>query len=355
MTKKFKFIIHIGTEKTGTTTIQTFLRENREALIKDGFYYPRTPGLYALPHLIRFCRNAFGEDSIEPENERPLKENEWKRDFAASFCKEIKGIPKFVDTIILSSEHFHSRLKTENEIMNLRMLVMPFAKSFQISAYLRRQDLLAVSCFSTIVRFGHNPTHIIPTFDNNHYYDYENMLKMWNSVFPEARFIVKPFESEKLIGEDALEDFLANSMIQTSGGYNLPIRKNTSFSKTGVRVMMALNAALKHPETNRSEMLRQYVSDCLRNNYQGPQILPSRTEAENFYSNFKKMNQRIADTYLGGAYPFSEDFSRYPDIGDSIEPDKESTQILNQILLPYILDECQPAQKKKGFWSIFRR
>lgn len=36
--------LHIGTEKTGTTTIQTFLSSNRLLLQKYGYIFPKTIG-----------------------------------------------------------------------------------------------------------------------------------------------------------------------------------------------------------------------------------------------------------------------------------------------------------------------
>src|ERR1700690_4476721 len=36
--------LHIGTEKTGTTSIQNFLSKNRPRLKKQGIIYPRSPG-----------------------------------------------------------------------------------------------------------------------------------------------------------------------------------------------------------------------------------------------------------------------------------------------------------------------
>src|ERR1044071_8432469 len=39
-----KLHLHIGCEKTGTTSIQRFLRANRELLAQTGVLYPRAPG-----------------------------------------------------------------------------------------------------------------------------------------------------------------------------------------------------------------------------------------------------------------------------------------------------------------------
>ncbi len=40
-----KLILHIGTEKTGTTSIQNFLKLNRIKLKKHGYYIPKSPAL----------------------------------------------------------------------------------------------------------------------------------------------------------------------------------------------------------------------------------------------------------------------------------------------------------------------
>ena len=34
-----KLVLHIGTEKTGSTSIQAFLMKNRGAFLKEGFFY----------------------------------------------------------------------------------------------------------------------------------------------------------------------------------------------------------------------------------------------------------------------------------------------------------------------------
>ncbi len=63
--------IHIGTLKTGTTSIESFLTHNREKLLKKGYLYP-TSGTGKAGYLHKcLCQSI---DSRRPYN--PLK-NEW--------------------------------------------------------------------------------------------------------------------------------------------------------------------------------------------------------------------------------------------------------------------------------------
>ena len=37
-----RLILHIGTHKTGTSSLQLFCRNNRKALLEHGIFYPKT-------------------------------------------------------------------------------------------------------------------------------------------------------------------------------------------------------------------------------------------------------------------------------------------------------------------------
>ena len=51
-----KLILHIGTHKTGTTTLQSMLESNSEALAANGFTYPAMPLKWKHAHI---NRNAY--------------------------------------------------------------------------------------------------------------------------------------------------------------------------------------------------------------------------------------------------------------------------------------------------------
>src|ERR1700722_4174212 len=57
--------LHIGTEKTGSTSIRNYLALNRAALLSQGYLYPRTPG--ATSH---YALTAFALDDARIEGTR---------------------------------------------------------------------------------------------------------------------------------------------------------------------------------------------------------------------------------------------------------------------------------------------
>lgn len=88
-----RLILHAGTHKTGTTSIQKVLADNREWLQQRGLYYPPGGSAFGrsdIPHHL-FCRALNG---IDPDG--PAK--------SARFLDEAERASLPSDTIVLSSE-----------------------------------------------------------------------------------------------------------------------------------------------------------------------------------------------------------------------------------------------------------
>jgi len=116
-------VIHIGVEKTGTSSIQRFLEGNREALLNEGKLYPSFPrnergsqwGLVA-----RISDRVLGVDVSQYLGLRNRSElDDYRRQVDVSLDRQIKQAQN-LRFLIVSSEHFHSRLKNRAEIELLR-------------------------------------------------------------------------------------------------------------------------------------------------------------------------------------------------------------------------------------------
>ena len=116
--------LHIGLEKTGTTSIQYALSRSRPMLREANILYPLTPG--NVNH-IDLCGYAMEDEPENPIHARLIKQYEtlqkFRRVFRNKFIKEIEESE--IDTLILSNEHLSSTLKTPNDLNRLKNLLDP--------------------------------------------------------------------------------------------------------------------------------------------------------------------------------------------------------------------------------------
>ena len=97
-TSQSAFYIHIGPHKTGTKSIQWFLKENRTELLKRGYFVPESGNIHGGHHAI--VRDFWGQEL--PEHQRSAVSN-----FARALAKT-----RF-EAVILSSEPLDGLLRTE--------------------------------------------------------------------------------------------------------------------------------------------------------------------------------------------------------------------------------------------------
>jgi hypothetical protein len=110
MAKKMKLALHIGTEKTGTTLLQEWLYHNRERLGQQGYFLSEKIGLPCNRNIVSYFRRA-PDDFWNRYNIRSLDD---KARFFAHFLEDLQAeldqAAQTNHTVIMSSEHFHSRL-----------------------------------------------------------------------------------------------------------------------------------------------------------------------------------------------------------------------------------------------------
>ena len=120
-----KVYIHIGTEKTGTTSIQNFFDLNRQKLQDLGIAYLRSIGHTNNRKLATCCigldrkHDAIAALGIEEKD----KSEKWQSRILRELRAEVNNLPPNVQTIFISSEHFHSRLINIQELEFLRQIL----------------------------------------------------------------------------------------------------------------------------------------------------------------------------------------------------------------------------------------
>ena len=325
---KPKVILHVGVEKTGTTTIQEFLHLNRKLLADQGIFFPRFMNPRNHRKLAVFCCNDNKSNQFTTINDinDPAKRKKWKSDFKMLFGKEMAKIYGNFGSVIFSSEHLTTLLREQREIQYLKNFLESYASSFILILYIRRQDLLAGSMISNAAKSGHGK--VLPKgreIFKRHFYNYNGLIESWSAIFGRQNIRVRIFENSQMLNGDLLQDFVQQAEVSQDERFILPGILNTSLSATAVEAAWAFNK--KFPVNHTSidiktlKSLRLELISQANENYPGPAKMLLKQDAESFLEHYKKSNRQLAREWFDRDQLFSEDFSMYPDKGQNPNPD----------------------------------
>lgn len=193
-----KAIIHIGSEKTGASHIQDFLYNNRSLLYEHGIFYP----------VVGCARNhtELALNFSDIVDDFPNFTREFGEIYCANLKSEIESAPEG-KTILLSSEHFHSRC-TGHNIQGLYNQLLDFGLNVEnVVLYFRDQASSAISGYSTSVLCGNRSDFDISQITpSNYYFNYELSASCWGDVFKNENMNIRSYNF--LPEEGLLFDFL---------------------------------------------------------------------------------------------------------------------------------------------------
>jgi hypothetical protein len=205
-------ILHIGTEKTGTTLLQQWLYENRQALSQQGVALTTGIGKPNNRKLV-----ARFQDNIDEYMHMlgVFTEAERETYFAGledAFLAEIDALRADHHTVVITSEHFHSRLRAPDGIRQLHALLARSFDDFRVICYFREQSLVRTSLYSTALKVQSDRP--ITAFQEqvgpqNHYYNYLDFFRKWEDVFGIEALRPRLFDRAHLTEGDIRRDFLA--------------------------------------------------------------------------------------------------------------------------------------------------
>lgn len=325
-------ILHIGTEKTGTTTIQEFLHLNRNLLADKGIYFPKSIGMRNHRPLASWCL-SYEKDAtyLKMNNLTEMAQRKaWREDFLAKFEEEISGLKPEIKQVIITSEHFSSLLNDPGEIEILKHLLNKWFTDIKVVIYLRRQDSLMVSKYSTACKEGYIIKNILPhPAKLRHFVNYQNLLGKWSIIFGKESITPRIFNPAGFINHDLLQDFIRVCKLPENMDYQIPENKNVSFSETAQEIMQCFNNKINQGNENRElQKLRYTIFENVNKNYPGPGKKPLRHEALEFYKFFEASNNQVARQWFGREKLFDEDFSMYPETYPADRPIPDYEKIL---------------------------
>ncbi|MEA3445691.1 MAG: hypothetical protein U9R19_13310 [Bacteroidota bacterium] len=337
--RKFSVVLHIGTEKTGTTTIQEFLQINRELLAGSGFCFPKSIGNCNHRPLAVLCMASDRtNDFFRMKNfDESAARKKWKNELLKSFDAELQQLNQNIQTVLISSEHFSKLLNKIEGIQTLKDILQNWFDEIKIIIYLRRQDLLSTSLYNTICRTGNVTDEILPAISHRPiYYNYRKLLENWSSVFGKENICPRIFETPDFYNSKLLSDFINHSGIPEHLDYTLPENKNISHSKTAQDVVQVFNQYfpknLNSPLYAVHRKTRHKLLEQITDKYPGQGNKPLRNEAIDFYKQFVQDNQKLAREWFGRERLFSEDFSMYPESAGTTSVDLDLLDTVFSVL-----------------------
>lgn len=311
-------ILHIGTEKTGTSSIQHFLHLNRRRLPQYGFHLLQSGGDYDQRALAAYTRpdkerdSYFVEQGIESAEDRA----KFRADLERAIDKELTSLPSGIHSVIISSEHFHSTIKTDQAMDRLKTLLSKYFQKVKVICYLREQGAMCTSWYSTALKFGLCRTQ--KTFvqrqchPKNYYFNYWQLLNRWEGAFGKDALDVSIYDKSEFRSGDLLEDFTGRVdpvLLGQLESYKL--QANQSLSPEGQRLLLGVNCAF--PQTTAGVeairvICREEIYKLLKG--RGQQLdLPTR---KSIYQSFLECNSSVQKRY------FPDRKELFP------EPDQES-------------------------------
>ena len=300
-----KIIIHIGTEKTGSTSIQHFLDVNAQTLNGYGFHVIQCAT--SLSHVKFALFACFGEEAtkylksngIHTPSDKQQFDDEFKKDLA----DEMANLPHHIHTIIISNEHLQSKLTTPQEVENLRDLLSGYAKSIEIICYLREQSSLLNSRHSEYLKGGFiKPFRDIVAECHlwTPFYNHETLLARWAGVFSKEKITVRIFERDSLYKASLLEDFV--HCIDASLDFSVfkeTVLMNKSLNLKGLEIALQLNRLLlKQGEFRVSGPIRNIVRKHLEADFSGNETIITTSLYKAINNHFEESNARVCRDYF---------------------------------------------------------
>jgi hypothetical protein len=295
-------VLHIGSGKTGTSSIQGFLHRNRDRLATLGYLYPRTPGVTRHTRLGLFIQPDDSlDDRIAWHRQRASSPDAFRKSFRRRLFREIDE--SGLSHVLFSDEALYGSSK--EALRRLRELVEPIAGSLRLVVYLRRQDDHLVSRYQQVVKVGETKRLTEWAVEPEHAdtYDYYDRLSTWERLLEPDEFVVRRFEPASFVDGSLLQDFLdATGIDARADDMTQGPSRNRSLDAESVEFLRLLN--LYRVENEGAKVGLIYNRDLVKRLAElstGPVLTLPTPILDDFMAQWEECNRAVARRYLRDA------------------------------------------------------
>lgn len=279
MAKPFLYI-HGGINKTGTTSIQSFLSRNYSNLLIDSILYPKTGRNEMMQH------HCFFSSIRIPEH--PYFKPQKSFDDYISDLKDEIALHK-PRKVILSSEIFCDFPSQELHVLKSKLdTLFRLFSGVKVLFYIRRPDKYAISNNNTMIWYGRRKKHHLVFPD----------LLEWKRFLSKEQLLFRPFEKEQFIGGNIFSDFLSSVEIEQRDYFEYPPKElNESIEDDIIELFRLLNNA--HPEVTRNNEFKYLLLKAFPQKGKAKNAFFSPTDRLSVIEKYANDIQTIAKEFMG--------------------------------------------------------
>ena len=315
-----RVILHVGMLKTGTTSLQAFLRENEEELAAQGigYYIPKHIEADTYQNAGFLCWSSLHEAQGTVSENSSLNDEE-----RALFSEFTKGY----DTLILSKEYMSElgvKLPTYWDVVKKHIFEL-VGENTQIDViiFLRRQDDWVFSrwkqaVYEFFLRDRATPISI-PNFSkylnmvkSSGLMDYDKSLERLIRVFGRDYVTVCGYDGNQDGAFDTVNTFLvATNISLPDADRNEVMRKNTSITMRAAEALLLIGQS-ENIKGISSKDIRRAAKAFSRLYPEEQKIYPlGKYERERLLTEFEESNERVSMEYNKGIPLFAPEIEDY--------------------------------------------
>lgn len=325
--------LHIGTMKTGTTTIQDFLWINRELLAERyGILYPKS------------IKNFEYLNDHNPITDYFFDEN---NSFISQPLKDFRKEIVEYDRCIISSENIQWKFCDELILKKFRNFLLDCGfTQIRVIVYLRNPADLFVSMCSQDLKDGEKHQTFTKNIQDNpkmmRLCDYRRTLMEYESVFSKENIIVRLFDIKEFKNGNLIEDFLWCLKIPYENTFVLPQPQNATLDLLGMRVLEKLNCNSQLPRNLVIPIAEKYFSSKSKK----LKFFPPKQVYKEYEEFFRDSTQWVLENY----FPNRNELFQSKNLNNVVENYelKEATIEMLDIGLSFLCEVFLKLQEKQN-------
>ena len=257
-----KLVLHIGTQKTGTSVVQEFLSRNRAELSEQNVNYTLwgrgpsgSPAEHAQHALAHFWAKGWLSDRLDP-----YKVSKTWESFLDSFAAKDDQV------FVVSSEHFYKACIVDPDVPH-RMAEALGEHEVEVVVYFRRPDSFALSNWAhsikTIPTFRASFSDYVTQDAIARLLNYSDNLALWQDAFGAGRTRVRLYDRKHFPDGNVVNDFLSLIGVERTPGMQNVVDSNLSLSNFSLDFFHDLDRTALDPKKQLETILEGFAENRL--------------------------------------------------------------------------------------------